>query len=87
MKTHTKPECNLCRPFRAQRSREIGNPGRCPGLTCGWPVGPEDKRETDMLLAVNFNQRLNIMRVTFQDELRAILKRHGIEFDERYVWD
>jgi REP element-mobilizing transposase RayT len=24
---------------------------------------------------------------TFQDELRALLKRHGIEYDERYVWD
>jgi putative transposase len=26
-------------------------------------------------------------KMTFQDELRALLKRHGIEFDERYVWD
>lgn len=26
-------------------------------------------------------------KVTFQDELRALFKRHGIEFDERYVWD
>ncbi|HZY63260.1 MAG TPA: IS200/IS605 family transposase [Edaphobacter sp.] len=24
---------------------------------------------------------------SFQDELRAFLKRYGIEFDERYVWD
>jgi putative transposase len=24
---------------------------------------------------------------TFQDELRALLRRHQIEFDERYVWD
>ncbi len=23
----------------------------------------------------------------FQDEFRAFLKRYGIEFDERYVWD
>ncbi len=26
-------------------------------------------------------------RVTFQDEFRLFLKRHGIAFDERYVWD
>lgn len=26
-------------------------------------------------------------KVTFQDELRALLRKHGIEFDERYVWD
>ena len=24
---------------------------------------------------------------TFQEEFRLLLKRHGIEFDERYVWD
>jgi REP element-mobilizing transposase RayT len=24
---------------------------------------------------------------TFQDEFRALLRRHGIEFDERYLWD
>ncbi|MGA2035104.1 MAG: IS200/IS605 family transposase [Thermoguttaceae bacterium] len=24
---------------------------------------------------------------TFQDEFRLILKRHGIQHDERYVWD
>jgi REP element-mobilizing transposase RayT len=26
-------------------------------------------------------------KVSFQDELRALFKRHGVEFDERYVWD
>jgi putative transposase len=26
-------------------------------------------------------------RMTFQDELRALLRRHKIEFDERFVWD
>ena len=26
-------------------------------------------------------------KMSFQDELRALFKRHGIEFDERYVWD
>ncbi len=24
---------------------------------------------------------------TFQDEFREILRRHGLEWDERYVWD
>ena len=24
---------------------------------------------------------------TFQDELRALLRKHEIDFDERYVWD
>ena len=26
-------------------------------------------------------------KISFQDELRTLFKRHGIEFDERYVWD
>ncbi len=25
--------------------------------------------------------------VTFQDEYRVFLKKHGLEWDERYVWD
>jgi putative transposase len=24
---------------------------------------------------------------TFQDEFRELLRRHGLEWDERYVWD
>jgi REP element-mobilizing transposase RayT len=26
-------------------------------------------------------------RISFQDEFRTLLRRYGIEFDERYVWD
>jgi REP element-mobilizing transposase RayT len=26
-------------------------------------------------------------KMTFQDELRALLRKHEIKFDERYVWD
>lgn len=26
-------------------------------------------------------------KLTFQDELRALLRRHEMEWDERYVWD
>ena len=26
-------------------------------------------------------------KIGFQDELRALLKRHEIEWDEKYVWD
>ena len=33
------------------------------------------------------NQREHHRINTFQDEYRAMLKRHGIQYDERYVWD
>lgn len=26
-------------------------------------------------------------KVTFQDEYRAFLKKHGIHFEDRYLWD
>ncbi|MEP6669471.1 MAG: IS200/IS605 family transposase [Chthoniobacter sp.] len=26
-------------------------------------------------------------KVSFQDELRALFRKHGLEIDERYVWD
>ena len=33
------------------------------------------------------NQEEHHRKMTFQEELRAFYRRHGIEFDERYVWD
>lgn len=33
------------------------------------------------------NQKEHHRRMTFQDELRTLFKKHGIEFNERYVWD
>jgi REP element-mobilizing transposase RayT len=33
------------------------------------------------------NQAEHHRKMTFQDELRALLRKHGIEFDECYLWD
>lgn len=33
------------------------------------------------------NQREHHRTRTFQEEFLAFLKRHGIEYDERYLWD
>ena len=33
------------------------------------------------------NQEEHHRKMTFQDELRALLRRHGLAVDERYVWD
>ncbi len=45
--------------------------------------------ESNILLVKKYiqDQEEHHRRMTFQDEFRAFLKRHGIEFDERYVWD
>ena len=33
------------------------------------------------------NQNEHHKKITFQNEYRALLKKHTIEYDERYVWD
>jgi hypothetical protein len=33
------------------------------------------------------NQREHHRKRTFQEELRLLLDRHNVTFDERYVWD
>jgi putative transposase len=33
------------------------------------------------------NQEQHHKKLTFQDEFRALLVKHGIEFDEKYLWD
>ena len=29
----------------------------------------------------------NNWKMTFQEEVRALLRKHNLEWDERYVWD
>ena len=33
------------------------------------------------------NQEQHHQKQTFQDEYRALLRKHGVEWDERYVWE
>jgi REP element-mobilizing transposase RayT len=33
------------------------------------------------------NQEEHHRRLSYQDELRVFLSKHGIEYDERYLWD
>jgi putative transposase len=33
------------------------------------------------------NQEEHHRKMTFQEEFVALLKKHGIEYDERYLWD
>lgn len=33
------------------------------------------------------SQEKHHQRMSFQEELTALLKKHGIEYDERYIWE
>ena len=47
-------------------------------------ISPKDRDEAEHYVR---HQEEHHRRQTFQDEYRAILTRHGIEFEEQYVWD
>ena len=47
-------------------------------------VSPSNEGQVVSYIA---NQEEHHKATTFQDEYRELLTRHGIEFDERYVWD
>ena len=59
----------------------------------GWKSNPYDL--TCRLIGSNSEHVLTLVemvlehhcKVGFQEELRALLKRHEIEWDEKYVWD
>jgi REP element-mobilizing transposase RayT len=41
----------------------------------------------DAVKAYIANQKEHHAEFSFQDELRRLLQKHGIEFDEKYLWD
>ncbi len=60
------------------------------GITCGhleygaFSVSPSN---AEAVRAYIETQEQHHGRMTFQDEFRELLRRHEVEWDERYVWD
>jgi REP element-mobilizing transposase RayT len=50
----------------------------------GFSVSPSNVEEVRRYIQ---RQEEHHRKMSFQDELRLLLERHGIEFDERYLWD
>jgi REP element-mobilizing transposase RayT len=53
----------------------------------GYAAFSVSQSQIDVVREYIRNQREHHRTRSFQDELRLLLKRHGIEFDERYLWD
>ena len=47
-------------------------------------VSPSNLEQVQSYIA---SQEEHHREMSFQDELRLLLRRHDVEFDERYVWD
>ena len=53
----------------------------------GYGAFSVSKSNVDSVTAYIANQEIHHQENDFQNEFRRLLERHGIEFDERYVWD
>lgn len=53
----------------------------------GYGAFSVSQSNTDAVVEYARNQDVHHRTITFQDEFRAMLRKHGIEWDERYVWD
>jgi REP element-mobilizing transposase RayT len=61
-------------------------PGRFQWQT-GYGAFTVSVSQLDVVRAYVQNQEQHHRRKTFQDEFRVLLDKHGIEYDERYIWD
>ena len=43
--------------------------------------------EVETVIAYISNQHQHHVKKTFQEEYRAFLKKYGVVYDEKYVWD
>jgi REP element-mobilizing transposase RayT len=43
--------------------------------------------QLDKTIAYINNQETHHRKITFQEEYLDFLKKHGVEYDERYLWD
>jgi REP element-mobilizing transposase RayT len=53
----------------------------------GYGAFSVSESNVDAVRAYIENQEDHHQTMSFQDELRELLRRHGVNFDERYLWD
>ena len=58
-----------------------------PQWQAGYGAFSVSASNMDRVRAYILDQEAQDRKMGFQDEFRRLLKRHKIEYDERYVWD
>ena len=53
----------------------------------GYAAFSVSESNMDVVKTYIMNQESHHHRVTFQEEYRKFLEKHGVSFDERYVWE
>jgi putative transposase len=54
------------------------------GGYAAFSVSPSNLEQVKQYIAT---QEEHHRKIGFQDELRSLLRKHGIEWDEKYIWD
>jgi len=53
----------------------------------GYSAFSVSRSSEEAVVAYIEGQEEHHRRLTFQEELRALLEKHGIEYDERHIWE
>jgi putative transposase len=90
--TKFKPDrsiAEMVRLIKANSSKWVnenhGDPGRFAWQS-GYGAFSVSQSQLDALKAYVANQMAHHKTRSFQDEFREFLIKHGVEFDERYLW-
>ena len=80
---------DLLRLIKTNSSGWLHDEHLSPGFAwqTGYGIFSVSRSQQDAVVAYIDGQAEHHRQQSFQDELRALLKRHGIEFDEQYLWD
>jgi len=57
------------------------------GWQSGYGAFSVSQSAKESVISYIASQELHHRKMTFQEELRSLLRKHCIIFDERYVWD
>ncbi len=53
----------------------------------GYGVFSVSQSTKESVISYIADQEIHHSKMTFQEEFRILLKKHGVRFDERYLWD
>lgn len=82
---------DVVRSVKATTSKWINDNGLTPDTRFEWQGGyagfSVSQSNVERVKEYIERQEEHHRRISFQDELRAILEKHGVNFDEQYLWD
>ena len=57
------------------------------GWQSGYAAFTVSESMVDVVVKYIQNQPVHHKKITFEDEFVKLLKKHGVEYDEKYLWD